>query len=245
MPLLTEDQLKQVLHGVHLSQKDRVLLLLAACDAPQRIASIRSLGRSVGLREIVKWNLADILGKSGGMAISTDKGWELHVSGREHVRSLASTLKINLVVTTSSHSLRQRLTKIGASTTKSFVEEAIICFEALQYRAAVVFAWCGAMSLLYDRVVATQLQPFNTEATRRDPTWRNARNSDDLTRMKEHDFLDVIESLGVIGRNVKQTLQAHCLQLRNSCGHPNSLQIGENSAAAHIEKLILNVYSKF
>jgi hypothetical protein len=29
------------------------------------------------------------------------------------------------------------------------------------------------------------------------------------------------------------------------CGHPNSLKIGEHAVAAHVEVLILNVFSKF
>jgi hypothetical protein len=63
--------------------------------------------------------------------------------------------------------------------------------------------------------------------------------------MKEHDFLDVCEAIAVIGKNVKQLLQNECLVLRNACGHPNSSLIAENSVAAHIEKLIKNVFSRF
>jgi len=62
--------------------------------------------------------------------------------------------------------------------------------------------------------------------------------------MKEHDFLDVLESISLIGKNVKQELQ-QSLQLRNACGHPNSLKIGVNKVSSHIEILILNVFSKF
>jgi hypothetical protein len=50
---------------------------------------------------------------------------------------------------------------------------------------------------------------------------------------------------GVIGKNVKQLLQNECLMLRNACGHPNSVSIAENSVAAHIEKLIKNVFARF
>jgi hypothetical protein len=63
--------------------------------------------------------------------------------------------------------------------------------------------------------------------------------------MKEHDFLDVLETIGVMGKNVKQALQNQCLGMRNACGHPNSLKISENNVAAHLDTLVLNVYSKF
>jgi hypothetical protein len=44
---------------------------------------------------------------------------------------------------------------------------------------------------------------------------------------------------------VKLVLQNECLMLRNACGHPNTLSIAENSVAAHIEKLIRNVFSRY
>ncbi len=72
-----------------------------------------------------------------------------------------------------------------------------------------------------------------------------AKQQDDLGRMKEHDFLDICESIGILGKNVKQILQNECLMLRNACSHPNSAVIAENSVAAHIEKLIKNVFARF
>ncbi len=121
----------------------------------------------------------------------------------------------------------------------------IHCFEAKQYRAAVVFSWAGAVALLHKKVFTTKLAEFNAEATRRDAKWRTAKQQDDLGRMKEHDFLDVCEAIGILGKSVKQVLQSQCLVERNGCGHPNTLVIAENSVANHIEKLIKNVFSKF
>ena len=48
----------------------------------------------------------------------------------------------------------------------------------------------------------------------------------------------------MIGKNVKDELES-CLKLRNACGHPNSLKIGEHRVASHIESLILNVYDVY
>jgi hypothetical protein len=102
----------------------------------------------------------------------------------------------------------------------------------------------GAVSILYHHVAAMHLKQFNVEAVRRDPDWRPAKTTDDLSRMKEHDFLNVLEAISAIGKNVKQELQAS-LALRNACGHPNSLVIGPTRVAAHVEVLTMNVYSKF
>ena len=62
--------------------------------------------------------------------------------------------------------------------------------------------------------------------------------------MKEANFLNVIEHLSIIGKNVKQELET-CLKLRNSCGHPNTLKIGDSRVASHMEILVLNVFSVF
>jgi hypothetical protein len=140
--------------------------------------------------------------------------------------------------------LRKHLLLISDHLTSKFLEEAIICFEQRLYRAAVVMAWVGAISLLHEYVFVNHLVDFNTEALRRNPKWKPAKTTDDLSKMKEFDFLEVLEAISVIGKNVKQELQT-CLQLRNGCGHPNSLQIGQNKVAAHLESLTLNVFAEF
>jgi hypothetical protein len=97
------------------------------------------------------------------------------------------------------------------------------------------------VSVLYRHVLSNCLPAFNTEATRRDAKWKTAKNADDLALMKEHDFLNVLEAISVVGKSVKLELQ-NCLTLRNGCGHPNSFKVGPNRVAAHIETLVLNVF---
>jgi len=88
------------------------------------------------------------------------------------------------------------------------------------------------------------LTKFNAEAVKKFPKWKDATTADDLTRMKEADFLEVLASSSIIGKNVKHELGA-CLTFRNGCGHPNSLKVGEQRVAAHIETLILNVFKNY
>ena len=124
------------------------------------------------------------------------------------------------------------------------MEEAVLCLENALYRAAIVLSWVGAVSVLQQHVARLRLQDFNREAHRRFKKWKPARLADDLGRTREADFLLILESISVVGKSVKQELEA-ALKLRNGCGHPNSLQVGEAKAAAHVESLILNVYVKF
>lgn len=105
-------------------------------------------------------------------------------------------------------------------------------------------SWIGAVAVLYNHIHANHLKAFNIEAKRIDSKWKDAITTDDLARIRESDFLDRITTLSIIGKNVKKELK-NCLDLRNSCGHPNSLQISANTAARHIEVLLLNVFKNF
>ena len=126
----------------------------------------------------------------------------------------------------------------------NFVKEAVICFESGFHRAAVVLSWIGALAVLYAHVVASALPAFNQEATKRNSKWKDAKVKDDLSRMSEHEFLQILEATGLVGKSEKQSLE-NCLKLRNGSGHPNSLRIGENMVSAHLEALILNVFTRF
>ena len=244
--MLTIAEAKQIAHGPALENRDLLLVMLALEPVePLRVSEIKKRCVETGLRKLAGKNISQILSTSRGLAARTSVGWELQQKGVERVRDIAHAVNVNLVVTHSSRSLRKHEDIIADDLTRSFVLEAINCFEADQYRAAVVFSWAGAVALLHQRVFAKKLVEFNAEALRRDSRWRTAKQQDDLGRMKEHDFLDVCEALGVLGKNVKQILQNECLVLRNACGHPNSLSIAENSVAAHIEKLIKNVFARF
>ena len=143
--------------------------------------------------------------------------------------------------------LRSLLSGMTSKQTAAFLEEAIACFESGHCRACVVLSWVGAISLLYDRIIQHHLAVFNTEAQARDSEWKAAKTKDDLARMKEADFLDIIAAppLSIIGKSVKEELKNNCLQLRNACGHPNSLAVGESRVASHLETLILNVFQPF
>jgi hypothetical protein len=244
--MLKLEDAKRIVHGPRLGNRDQLLVLLSIEPiGPLLVDKIKKRCMDAGLPKLAKKNISDILGKSSGSVARTAVGWEVQQPGVMRVRKLAQAVNVNLVVSHSSGSLRGHADHIGDVLTRSFVMEAIYCFEAKQYRAAVVFSWAGAVALIHKYVFSMKLIEFNAEAARRDTKWRAAKQQDDLGRMKEHEFLDICEAIGIMGKNVKQILQNECLNLRNACGHPNSVSIAENSVAAHIEKLIKNVFSRF
>jgi hypothetical protein len=213
-------------------------------ESPKSVVNIKKIATENGLRECSKWNVSDTLGKAKGKATSIKGNWVLTIPGRSHLFAQKYVSEKKSHAVHDAKDLRGHLSSISNLQTKSFIEEAINCLEADQKRAAVVFSWIGAVAVLYDEVIKNHLDAFNIEATRKDAKWKAAKNADDLGKMKEFDFLNILETISVIGKNVKQELQ-QCLQLRNGCGHPNSLKIGVRRVAAHIEILILNVFSKY
>lgn len=240
--MLKSDELKQWLHK-DLSKLDKVLLVLATQDAPVPVAKINELAEAAGFRAMRKWNVSAILGSSKRKAIRTS-GWELTDTGKMHLRDIG-VASISPAAMQVAVDLRDRLSKITDQQTRDFVEEAIKCHEAELYRSAIVMSWLGAMDVLHKHIHHKHLAAFNVEAARvQGRKWRAAVSQDDIGKMGEGDFLDRIESLSIIGKNVKAQLKG-CLDLRNGCGHPNSLKVSVNKSAAHIETLIQNVFEKF
>ena len=241
--------LREALCRSDLSQRSKVLVcLLTDPDNPLTATKIREIGASAGLKEIYSWNLTDILTKAKGYVIKLPAGWCLTVKGSAEARKFVPNLVPAPAIVVS---LRAMLPSVTSADTQAFLEEAIKAYEYSLFRSAVVLSWVGAISLLYDNVVAKHLAAFNAEATVRivdkhgNTMWKIAKNKDDLALMKESIFLDIIADLSIIGKNVKEHLKNTCLALRNSSGHPNSFALGKAQVEAHLEHLALNVYQKF
>lgn len=241
--MLPIDALRDVLSDRSRSQREKLLFILGADGArPKSTTEIKQIAVSHGLRAAKAWKPSSILAGGPALAVLTSNGWELTGAGRTKFQELAGNK--TTPTTQPAADLRAHLAAVSEPNTREFLAEAVACLEGNQLRAAVVFSWVGAVSVLHEHVVKHALVDFNAEAARRDPKWKPAKNADDLGRMKEFDFLNVLEAISVIGKNVKAELQA-ALSLRNACGHPSSLKIGLRRVAAHIELLLLNVFQKF
>ena len=178
-----------------------------------------------------------------GLTIRTPAGLEITQAGQNAVGRIAGP-EYRGTAGQIAEGLRHHLGTIRDEKTRGFVEEAVQCLENRLYRAAIVLSWIGAVAVLYQHVIQMHLNDFNREAKRRLRKWKAARVADDLGRIRESEFLLIIESVSIIGKSIRQELEV-ALRLRNGCGHPNSLHVGEAKAAAHVESLILNVYSRY
>lgn len=241
--MLGNTTLIETLNKEPLSRRDALILILSSDDnEPKSVTKIKEIANSSGFRKINKWNVSDILSSLTGIATRLDSGWVLTQTGVMFANELmnAESPRIKNVA----KDLRALVSQVSDETTRDFLDEAAACFEFGSLRAAVVLSWVGAVSVLQSYVLKHVLDEFNNEALKRNPKWTRAKSADDLSRLKERDFLDILCSISVIGKSVKQELEGSLI-LRNGCGHPNSLKIGKNRVASHIESLILNVYQQF
>lgn len=243
--MLTVEQLKQAVHRAGITKTDSALLCVAAAGAKAAsTASVRKLAIEAGIKGAKRINFSSHLSSAEDKVFSSPTGWELTGPGRTYVAGLAAQVLSMSPAASEAQALRALLPKLSNESAKEFLTEAVVCAEQSLFRAAVVLSWVGAMALLHDAAVSKHLSQLNAEALRRDVKWKTAKVSDDLGRLKESVFLEIAQAISMIGKNVKQELDG-CLKLRNACGHPNTLKIGPNKVAAHLETLALNVYVVF
>lgn len=243
--MLSVQVVKERAHSLKLKTPDILVVCLAAQgNKPLSVALIRKAALESGFRKASSWNISRELAKRPDQVIRTASGWEITPAGQSQANKLLGLDDKPKVLSGAVESLNQHIDVLAKQDTKLFLSEAVACLENHLLRAAVVLSWVGAVAVLQDEVVAKKLSEFNAEALRRDAKWKPAKDADGLSRMKEADFLVMIEAISIIGKNVRQELEGS-LKLRNGCGHPNSLKVGENKVAAHIETLILNVFAKF
>lgn len=243
--MLTLEQLKQAVHRKNITKTDVALLCVAAGGAKAvSTAEAKRLALEAGVKGAKKINFHSHLSSAEDRVFKAPQGWELTRDGKKYVAGLAASELSSSPAAVEAQSLRILLPKLTNADARAFLTEAIVCAEQSLHRAAVVLSWVGAIALLHDAAVAKHLAAVNAEALKRDAKWKTAKTSDDLGRMKEATFLEIALAVSLIGKNVKQQLDV-CLKLRNSCGHPNSLKIGPNNVASHLETLALNVYAVF
>ncbi len=249
MKQISNSTYEQLLFKPNLSQKDRILLLLSYNNfSPKSVKDLKSIGLNLGLTEIVRWNVSQILSNYNNLVISIDRKWNITSEGKQHIISLIDSKtnpKEHIIESGFDDDLIDQITNKDI---RLFTEQAVGCYKEGFYRASVVLAWEGAIFVLYDYVIKNSLIAFNNEATRRFQNrrerWKSAINADDLTNMKESEFLEILVTISIIGKSVKKEL-LHKLDLRNSCGHPNSLTISKLTVASYLEFLVENIFQKF
>lgn len=132
--------LKELLHQKDFSNTEKLLLCMAnEVKKPKTVSEIKDIAKSSGLRKAKDWNVSSYLGKTKGLAIRVEKGWELTNSGKKRVAQLSGAAILNPAPKIAA-SLRSHLATIKNTDTVSFLDEAIRCYESKLYRAAIIMS---------------------------------------------------------------------------------------------------------
>lgn len=238
--------LTNVLQRTDLSKTDKLLAILLDEEVPEK--SNKEIRRICNLMEFpvtpsdVRAHFQRPLHQ--GKVTYSAKQWRLTAFGQTYLAEKGLLPESYSFVVIAEPVLSIPVGQVKNPDRQEFLWEALQCLEEKLYRSAVVMSWLGAMAILYDFVVKNELERFNTEGAFQNPVWQNVSSVDDLSRLKEVDFLRIIGMMGLIEEAVEQELK-ECLKRRIRCGRPNANQINKQVVAQHIDILVLNVYAKF
>lgn len=208
--------------------------------------TIKSLLKLARIPKSQTWNIADILGKAGGLvdSPSIEKGrrqWKLTSQGEHFIRDLVG-LETKLVERDVIR-LEKLVTKTTDTNVKDYLQEALICLRAEAHRACVVFLWAGAVTKIRDVTFAKGRANVNASVQKFQANARVIKSSDDLAYLQESTLLLVAQDLGLFDKNQKDALTNYCLDVRNKSGHPGKYRPGPEKAAAVMEDLIQIVFN--
>jgi hypothetical protein len=128
-----------------------------------------------------------------------------------------------------------------------FLDEAIRCFRAKAFRAAIVMTW----NLTFDHlchyiVLHNHLQAFNDQLRKQfEKAFEKGKLQDiavraDFTELQEADILVVCRAAKILHGNVFKILEASLLT-RNIAAHPSPEVFREGTAEEYIRNLVENV----
>lgn len=244
------EALKNLVYKDGLSQKEIILIALG-CNGgnPKSASDIKNLlTGEAGLKAARKYPVSTYLNRKPIWAIDNGGNWELTDDGVNKLKEMKLHTKSGLAVRADDN-LSEAIEDISDEHTKAFVDEALQCYRNEFYRAATLLSWVGAMHCMFVFVHKNKLSDFNVAAKARfdNPPkvkWKDIKTVEGFANIKESNFLQVMADLQLIGSSVKKKLDKQ-LDLRNGCGHPNGMVVGEHEVAAHLEILIGNIFKKF
>ncbi len=174
--------------------------------------------------------------------VKVASGYRLH---RHFGDTLSERFGANRVVMQTSAELRSLEKHLADGPQKTFLTEAVDCFEANANRAAIVMVWILTVDHLYDYVLKNRLMEFNVAlAANPDKRIKKASSKEDLSEIKESKFIELCRAANIVSNDVRKILD-DSLGVRNTAAHPSSVEVTRSKAIAVIEDLVINVIKKF
>jgi hypothetical protein len=188
-------------------------------------------------------NVAQVFASAGALvdsADTNDKGyklWHLTDTGAKEVRSALGLPDEQPEIAVDVASLEKAAKNISDSLAREFVEEAIACLQVGAMRAAVVFAWTGAVRTLHDSASTSGWPAVTSAIQKHDARAKAVTKIEDFAQVKDKTFLLAARELALLDKG-QWTVMQQALDIRNQCGHPSNYHPGHKKVSAFIEDLI-------
>ena len=176
--------------------------------------------------------------------LKTSVGYQLE---RNRELEIQKTLHLGPAQQETSHLLRGLLTELSDAHEKSFLQEAIDCYEIGSRRAAIVLVWILTIHHMYQYILEHELVSFNNAlAKNKDRRIKITRVTkvDDFSEMPESKFIDLARSAQIISNDIRKILDTK-LGIRNTSAHPSAVTISEVKATDFVMDLVDNVILKY
>jgi hypothetical protein len=142
-----------------------------------------------------------------------------------------------------SASLRGTLSAIGDPSVRTYLDEAIGCFEHNLLRSAIVMTWCVGYGLFRAWLYRNHLAALNANFG----TWKTPVHIvrlDDFQDLNEGTVIETARKLKLITKEQHKTLK-QLLDQRNSYAHPTLKAITPSFSEAYIEAVLRDVIPHF
>lgn len=173
------------------------------------------------------------------------EGFRLH---RKELARVEEELKVRQRVTALKKNLLDLADKIQNDTERNFIEEAIRCFGTRPpaKRATVILTWIICIDHLQNFILKNKrmLTALNMALSRGNQKLRKVSRKEDFSEMDESVFLTRIREAKITDTNIHKQLEEY-LRFRDSCAHPNTLQISDARVEAFVEDIIKNILFRF
>jgi hypothetical protein len=141
--------------------------------------------------------------------------------------------------------LRELPARLPNLVERTYLDEALACFNAGAFRASIVMCWNLAYDHLCEFVLSKHLSGFNTQLPKSFPKADISAvgKKDDFQDLKESQVLQVSKSANIISGSLHKILKEK-LDRRNIAAHPSGVVVAQPTAEEFIKDLIENVVLK-
>ncbi len=136
-------------------------------------------------------------------------------------------------------------TRIPNLAERTYLDEALVCFNVGAFRASIVMCWNLAYDHLCELVLTRHLRDFNAQLPKSFPKADISvlNKKDDFQELKESQVLQVCKSANIISGSLHKTLKEK-LDRRNIAAHASGVVVSQPTAEEFIKDLIENVVLK-